>query len=85
MCHVHREIASPLAGRHLETDAKALTKIPVEAEKPRPGSTPTMSVRKAAKTPDESLPMPISEEGLWYGHTSAVYHWERGGGGGDCG
>lgn len=68
---MHREIASPLAGRHLETDAKALTKIPVEAEKPR-GSTPTMSVRKAAKTPDESLPMPTSEEGLWCGQTSAV-------------
>ena len=60
-----------MAGRYLETDTKDLTRIPVEAEKPR-GITPTTSVRKAAKTLDESLLMPTTEEGLWCGHTYVV-------------
>lgn len=63
-------IASPLAGRYLETNSKALTKIPLEVERPK-GSTAKMSLRKAAKTPEESLPMPTSEEGLWFVRASA--------------
>lgn len=64
-------LLSRRAARYLETDSKALTRIPVEVEKTR-ASTPKMSVRKAAKSPEEGLPMPTSEEGLWWEHVCSV-------------